>query len=180
MCNSNSERIDPRDKLVIRALQDDFPLCEEPFKVLAERIGMSEEEFIERVKALSSEKKIRKMGAVLRHREAGFVANALCAWNVPPERLDETAATMIKHPAVSHCYDRNTAPDWNYNLYTMIHAKSREECERIIAELAAECGLDRFQILYTTREWKKTSMRYFVENQGVDVDQENSSRCPAR
>ena len=164
MCNSNSERIDPRDKLVIRALQEDLPLCEEPFKVLAEQIGMSEEEFIERVKSLSDAKKIRKMGAVLQHRKAGFTANALCAWNVPNERLDEIAAKMSEHPAVSHCYDRNTAPNWNYNLYTMIHAKSRAECEEIIAVLAAECKLEQFQILYTTREWKKTSMRYFIDN----------------
>lgn len=160
----DSNEIDSRDKEVIRALQDDFPLCEEPFKVLADRIGMSEEEFLERVKHLSAEKKIRKMGAVLRHREAGFTANALCAWLVPRERLDEVADKMSSHPAVSHCYDRNTAPNWNYNLYTMIHARSRDECEQIIAELAADCGLDQFQILYTTREWKKTSMRYFLES----------------
>lgn len=158
----NSE-ITPRDKDVIRALQDDFPLCEEPFKFLANKIGMSEDEFIERVKKLSAQKKIRKMGAVLRHREAGFTANALCAWCAPPERLDAIAATMSQNPAVSHCYDRNPAPNWNYNLYTMIHAKSRDECEQIIANLANVCHIDQFQILYTTREWKKTSMRYFTD-----------------
>lgn len=156
--------ISPRDKDVIRALQDDFPLCEEPFKCLADKIGMPEDEFIERVKALAAQKKIRKMGAVLRHREAGFTANALCAWRVPPDRLDAIADKMSSNPAVSHCYDRNTAPNWNYNLYTMIHAKSRAECEKIVAALADECRIDNFQILYTTREWKKTSMRYFADN----------------
>lgn len=156
--------ISPRDKDVIRALQDDFPLCEEPFKCLADKIGMPEDEFIERVKALAAQKKIRKMGAVLRHREAGFTANALCAWRVPPDRLDAIADKMSANPAVSHCYDRNTAPNWNYNLYTMIHAKSRAECEKIVAALADECRIDNFQILYTTREWKKTSMRYFADN----------------
>ena len=156
--------ISARDKDVIRVLQDDFPLCEEPFKLLADKIGMPEDEFIERVKRLVEQKKIRKMGAVLQHRNAGFTANALCAWFVPEDRLDEIALKMSRHPAVSHCYDRNTAPNWNYNLYTMIHAKSRAECDRIIAQLAADCRLEQFQILYTTREWKKTSMRYFVEN----------------
>ena len=158
-----SDDIDSRDKDVIRALQDDFPLCEEPFKFLADKIGMSEEEFLERVKALAAQKKIRKMGAVLRHREAGFTANALCAWLVPPDRLDDIADKMSANPAVSHCYDRTPAPNWNYNLYTMIHAKSRAECRRIIDALADECRIDDFQILYTTREWKKTSMRYFTD-----------------
>ncbi len=162
MCSSNCE-LSARDKDVIRVLQDDFPLCEEPFKILAERIGMTEEEFIARVKNLAEQKKIRKMGAVLRHREAGFVANALCAWLVPADRLDEIAAKMSANPAVSHCYDRNPAPDWNYNLYAMIHAKSRAECRQIIDALADECRIDNFQILYTTREWKKTSMRYFAD-----------------
>ena len=155
--------ISARDKAVIKALQGDFPICEEPYKVLAEQIGMSEEEFIDCVKNLSEQKKIRKMGAVLRHRQAGFVANALCAWSVPNEKLDEVAKIMIQNPAVSHCYDRNTAPNWNYNLYTMIHAKSRVECDGIIDELSRLTGITDFQALYSIKEWKKTSMKYFTE-----------------
>ena len=153
------------DKEIIKALQEDFPLCEEPYKVLAERVGISEEEFLERVKDLIANKKIRKMGAVLRHREAGFKANALCAWSVPPDKLDEIAKKMSSNPAVSHCYDRTTAPSWNYNLYTMIHAKNREECEKIISELSEETGLKKPQILYSKKEWKKTGMKYFCENE---------------
>ena len=159
----NFNEIDERDKAVVKALQGDFPLCEEPYKVLAEQVGMTEEEFIERVKILTSEKKIRKMGAVLRHREAGFVANALCAWLVPPERLDQVAKIMTENPAVSHCYDRTTAPNWNYNLYTMIHAKSREECDQIVKNLSELTAINDFQVLYSKKEWKKTSMKYFCE-----------------
>ena len=152
-----------QDKEIVKVLQEDFPLCEEPYKVLAEKIGMSEEEFLRRVQKLIDEKKIRKMGAVLRHREAGFTSNALCAWNVPPEKLDDVAKIMRSHPAVSHCYDRTTAPNWNYNLYTMIHAKSREECEKIISELSAATEIENFQIMYSKKEWKKTGMKYFSE-----------------
>ena len=159
----NFNEINERDKAVVKALQGDFPLCEEPYKILAEQVGMTEEEFIERVKILTSEKKIRKMGAVLRHREAGFVANALCAWSVPPERLDQVAKIMTENPAVSHCYDRTTAPNWNYNLYTMIHAKSREECDQIVKNLSELTAINDFQVLYSKKEWKKTSMKYFCE-----------------
>ena len=152
-----------QDKEIIKVLQEEFPLCEEPYKVLAEKVGISEEEFLKRVQKLVDEKKIRKMGAVLRHREAGFKANALCAWSVPPEKLDEIAKIMSSHPAVSHCYDRTTAPNWFYNLYTMIHAKSREECNEIISELSKTTGIENFQIMYSKKEWKKTGMKYFCE-----------------
>ncbi len=160
MCNSN---LTEQDKEIIKALQEDFPLCEEPYKVLAARAGVTEEEFLQRVQDFVQEKKIRKMGAVLRHREVGFKFNALCAWEVPKEKLDEVAKIMSNHPAVSHCYDRNTAPNWNYNLYTMIHAKTREECDSIILELSRLTGVENYQVLYSKKEWKKTSMKYFKD-----------------
>ena len=151
------------DKEIIKVLQEDFPLCEEPYKVLAEKVGLGEEEFLQHVQKLVDEKKIRKMGAVLRHREAGFKANALCAWQVSPEKIDEVAKIMSTHSAVSHCYDRTTAPNWIYNLYTMIHAKNREECNAIINELSQMTGIKNFQVMYSKKEWKKTGMKYFCE-----------------
>lgn len=151
------------DKQIVKALQGDFPLVAEPYKLLAQEIGISEELFLERVKLLSAEKKIRKMGAVLRHREAGFVANVLVAWEVPPDRLDKVATAMAKSPSVSHCYDRNTAPDWPYNLYTMVHGHSREECEGIVKSLGLENNITNHAMLYSKKEWKKTSMKYFTE-----------------
>ncbi|SEH28338.1 Lrp/AsnC family transcriptional regulator [Selenomonas sp. KH1T6] len=151
------------DKKVIRALQGEFPLVAEPYKVLAEGIGISEDLFLERVKALEEDKKIRKMGAVLRHREVGFKANVLAAWVVPQEELDTIAQEMARHPAVTHCYDRTTAPGWPYNLYTMIHGHSREECEAIASELGEAAGVTESIMLYSKHEWKKTSMKYFCE-----------------
>ena len=151
------------DKKIIKTLQGEFPLVAEPYKEMAETIGISEELFLERVQALEEQKKIRKMGAVLRHREVGFKANVLVAWVVPQERLDEVALQMASHPAVTHCYDRTTAPGWPYNLYTMVHGRSREECEAIARELGEENGVTERTMLYSKREWKKTSMKYFCE-----------------
>lgn len=151
------------DKKIIRALQGDFPLVSDPYQVLADEAGVSKEEFLARVKKMEESKVIRKMGAVLRHREVGFHANVLVAWAVPAERLDEIAEKMAANPSVSHCYDRNTAPDWPYNLYTMVHGHSREECENIVKALGQECGVREHTMLYSKKEWKKTSMKYFVE-----------------
>lgn len=157
------KKVSELDKNVIRALQGDFPLVEEPYKKLAARAGVSEEVFLSRVKEMTEQKMIRKMGAVLRHREVGFSANVLCAWAVPPERLDAVAKAMATSVSVSHCYDRNVAPGWPYNLYTMIHAHSRAECEQIAERLGKENHVSRRVMLYSKKEWKKTSMQYFQE-----------------
>ena len=157
------EEISELDKRIVRALQGDFPLVAEPYKTLAEQVGVSEETFLERVQAMRDSRKIRKMGAVLRHREVGFTANLLVAWEVPADRLDTIAQQMAASPAVSHCYDRNTAPDWPYNLYTMVHGHSREECEHVVAELGKACQVSKHVMLYSRREWKKTAMKYFME-----------------
>ena len=155
--------IEELDHKIIRLLQGEFPLVAEPYKVLAEEIGITEEALLARIETMREEKKIRKMGAVLRHREVGFTSNCLCVWNVPDERVDEVGGRMAEHPRVSHCYDRNRTSDWPYNLYTMIHGYSREECEVIAAELAATAGIEERCMLYTKKEWKKASMRYFME-----------------
>ena len=151
------------DKKIVRALQGDFPLVAEPYQMLADQVGVSKEEFMARVKVLEEQKVIRKMGAVLRHREVGFNANVLVAWVVPEARLDEVARKMVASPSVSHCYDRNTAPDWPYNFYTMVHGHNREECEQIVEELGKACGIEEHTKLYSKKEWKKTSMKYFCE-----------------
>ena len=153
------------DKKIIRLLQGEFPLVAEPYKILAEKIGITEEELLARITAMREEKKIRKVGAVLRHREVGFTANALCVWDDPDAQMDEVARRMAKHPRVSHCYDRNRSEDWRYNLYTMIHGYSRDECEEIAAVLAAETGIAERRMHYTKQEWKKTSMKYFTEDE---------------
>ena len=162
MKHSGSE-VSELDKIVIRALQGEFPLVEEPYKELASRAGVSEEVFLARVRKMTQQKMIRKMGAVLRHREVGFSSNVLCAWEVEPERLDEVARSMAASASVSHCYDRNVAPGWPYNLYTMIHAHSRAECEQIAEQLGRENHVAHRVMLYSKKEWKKTSMQYFQE-----------------
>lgn len=155
--------MDDLDKKIIRAMQDEFPLVAEPYKELANTIGISEDELLARLQGYKENGQIRKMGAVLRHREVGYKSNVLCAWEVPAERLEAVALKMSEDPAVSHCYDRNTQPDWPYNVYTMIHGHSREECESIAQRLAAQNDLTNRAMLFSVKEWKKTSMRYFTE-----------------
>lgn len=155
--------MDQLDKRIIAALQDDLPLVPEPYKAIAEKIGVTETELLERLAIYQQTGVIRKMGAVLKHREVGFTANALCAWNIPPAQLDRVGQLMAARPVVTHCYARISQQDWPYNFYTMLHAHSREECEAIAADLAAAAEVGDYIMLFSTKEWKKSSMRYFEE-----------------
>jgi DNA-binding Lrp family transcriptional regulator len=153
--------IDALDRKIIQLIQGDLPLDPRPFAVLAETIGISEEEFVNRVKSLKRRKVIRRFGATLKHQEAGVNANAMVAWKVPEGRIDEAGKTMARFREVTHCYQRRTDKDWVYNLYTMIHGDNKGECERIARKMSEATGIGEYALLFSEREFKKTSMEYF-------------------
>ncbi|HDZ91748.1 MAG: AsnC family transcriptional regulator [Deltaproteobacteria bacterium] len=153
--------IDEQDKKVISLIQGDLPLDPRPFALLAQRLGMDEDEFIRRIKRLKERGVIRRFGATLRHQEAGFDSNAMVAWLAPADRIDQIGETFARFREVSHCYHRTPRKDWPYNLYTMIHGSSREECRLIAERLSRSAGLKEYRLLFSEKEFKKTSMKYF-------------------
>lgn len=155
--------LDELDKKIISAMQDEFPLVLEPYREIADKIGISEQELLDRLERYKKSGQIRKMGAVLRHREVGYSANALCAWLVPESRNEEVGRLMASKSEITHCYTRLEQPGWRYNFYTMIHGHNRQECQDFAAKLAQEAGLADYIMLFSTKEWKKTSMKYFRE-----------------
>jgi len=153
--------IDHRDKEVISLIQGDLPLHPRPFAVLAERIGITEDELLQRVRDLKKRGVIRRFGATLRHQEAGFRSNAMVAWLVPEERISEAGKIMAGFREVSHCYQRKPQGDWPYNLYTMIHGATRGKCHHIAEKMALAVGIRDYVLLFSEKEFKKTSMAYF-------------------
>jgi len=153
--------IDEVDKRVIQLIQGDLPLDLRPFAVLAVKAGISEEEFVERVVSLKQRGIIRRFGATLRHQEAGFSSNAMVAWIVPEERIEKVGKTMARFRAVTHCYQRKTSKGWPYNLYTMIHGDNREECYEMAKKISRKAGIRDYILLFSEKEFKKTSMKYF-------------------
>ena len=156
--------LDELDKKIIAIMQDEFPLVAEPYRQIADQIGITEEELLERLRSYRKSGKIRKMGAVLRHREIGYAANALCAWIIPEERIQEVGEIFAKLAVVTHCYARDTQPGWPYNFYTMLHAHNREECNAIAKALSEQIAISEYIMLFSTKEWKKNSMQYFKED----------------
>lgn len=151
-----------RDIEVIRELQEDLPLISRPFDAMARRLGMSVEALFAYAEDMKRRKLMRRFSAVLYHRRVGFSANAMVVWKVPRERSLEVGEIMARSPHVTHCYERPTYDDWQYSHYTMIHGTSAEECERIAEEIARATDIEERQLAFSTREYKKTRVRYFV------------------
>ena len=147
---------------VIKELQEDLPLDSRPFAPMAERLGISQRELFDVAESLRDRGVMRRFSAVLHHRRAGFKANAMAVWRVPEERSVEVGNIMTRSPWVTHCYERPTFPDWEYTHFTMIHATSRVTCEEVVSQISDATGIDEYRLLYSTREYKKTRVRYFV------------------
>jgi len=148
-------------KGIVRELQGDMPLESRPFQVVAAGLGVSEEEVLAELASMKDSGILRRIAAILYHREAGFKSNVMCAWNVSEEAVDEAGRELAAFSEVSHCYRRPMYPQWPYNLYTMVHGRSREECEAVVKEMAGRIEYKEYRLLYSEREFKKSSMEYF-------------------
>ena len=133
------------DKKVILALQRDLEICPRPFVEVAESLGIGEEALLAVIRSLMDRGYIRRFGATLRHQQSGYEANALVAWAVPEADLKRIGQHLAGQRTVTHCYARRPAPSWPYNLYTMIHGRTPEECVQIAAQMAAETGIQRLR-----------------------------------
>ncbi len=151
--------MDKIDRLLLKSTQDGIPVVPEPFLEISKETGIPEDEVITRLESLVKNGVIRRFGASIGHRSIGITANAMCTWNVPDERVEEVGAIMAGFPEVTHCYERPRFPGWKYNLFTMVHAYSREECEKIAKEISIATGIKDYGILFSEREFKKTGVR---------------------
>ncbi len=156
------KNISEEDKAAIRVLQEDVPLTPRPFDLWGEQAGMSYNELIDRAYDFQRRKIMRRFSAVLYHRKAGFRANAMGVWRVPEERVEDAGNMFAQYQAVSHCYQRPVYEDWPYALFSMVHGRSVEECEAVLNAMSEESGLTDYVSLYSTREYKKTRVRYFT------------------
>jgi DNA-binding Lrp family transcriptional regulator len=151
----------PGEMECVRLLQRELPLQPRPFDALAKGTHATADELLTAAKTLLARGQMRRFGAVVQVRRPGFSATAMGVWIVPPERTEEVGQTMSQHRAVSHCYLRPVHADWPYNLYTIVHGRSVDECESIINDLAIDTGLEQKQALYPTREYKKARLTFF-------------------
>lgn len=167
--------LDGVDRALVRALQGDLAGDVRPFALAAAQVSelvgrtVSEAEVLKRTRALVEARAIRRLGTMVRHRKMGFVCNAMGVWDIPDDQVEQAGVILARPASVSHCYERPRRATWPWNLYTMIHGRDRAECEQVAANLHAELAaagitVEPPRMLVSTREFKKTSMRYFEED----------------
>lgn len=144
-------------KSVLEALPADFPITDRPYDTMAARMGITGEQLIREIALLKERGIVRRVSVMVAHRAVSYEGNAMVVWNVPAERVEDVGAAMSGFSEVSHCYERDTAGYWPYNLYTMVHGKSRGECIAVIEEMARRSGIHDYRVLFSKREFKKTS-----------------------
>ena len=155
--------LNEQDCRLIAEIQGGLPLTSRPYAAVGERVGLSEQEVIERISALQDSGVIKRLGVVVRHHELGYTANAMVVWDVPDERLDEIGEKLGAQECVTLCYQRpRRLPDWPYNLFSMIHGKERERVSAYIESLVEEEGLQNIprKVLFSGRRFKQRGARY--------------------
>jgi siroheme decarboxylase len=155
-----------RDRAMVRVLQQDLPATAEPYAGWAEQAGVSVAELLATARDFGEQGLMRRFSAVLRHWEVGISANAMGVWAVPPpaEQQEAFGVRAAEFPAVSHCYLRRSYADWPYTMFTMVHAPTKEKCEQVLAEISAATGIREYSALYSTREFKKVRVKYFLDD----------------
>jgi siroheme decarboxylase len=155
---------DELDIAVIRALQGDMPVIEEPYAPAAAGLGMSEERFLDHLAGMQERGLLRRVAAILYHRRAGFSANGMGVWQVPEPEIFEIGCRMAAVRGISHCYQRPTYADWPYSVFTMAHGRSKQECDAVLDAIAEKTGIHERATLYSSTEFKKIRLLYFTED----------------
>ncbi len=153
------------EKKIIASIQEDMAVTERPYLDIAEKLGISEAELLETLQNLCDRGIIRRFGATLRHQRTGYTANAMGAWQVDEARIDEVGHKMASFKEVSHCYRRNPTKTWPYNLYTMIHANDEDSCRQTAEKMSRIAKVEKYELLFSRKELKKTSMVYFPSDE---------------
>ncbi len=154
---------DELDIAVIQATQGDMAVVCEPYTAPAQRVGMTVDVLLEHMAGMRERGILRRVAAILYHRRAGFSANGMGVWKVPPERIAELGPRMASFRGISHCYERPTYADWPYSVFTMAHGRSKEECDAVLDAIALQTGIAERATLYSSTEFKKIRLLYFTE-----------------
>jgi DNA-binding Lrp family transcriptional regulator len=154
---------DEHDIAVIKALQGNMPVSDEPYAPAAAELGLTQERLLDHLAAMQERGLLRRVAAILYHRRAGFSANGMGVWQVPDEQIADIGCRMAAVRGISHCYQRPTYEDWPYSVFTMAHGRSKEECDAILDAIAEQTGIHERATLYSSTEFKKIRLLYFTE-----------------
>lgn len=154
--------LDAIDRQIIQATQAGLPLVTEPYQAVAEQLGLSAAEVMQRMQAMLESGVIRRIAAVPNHYKIGYRFNGMTVWDVDDQHVERLGRSVAELPFVSHCYQRpRHLPDWPYNLFAMVHGKTEQDAEQQVSTIAQLLGnaSRQHQVLYSTKILKKTGLR---------------------
>jgi len=154
--------LDAIDRRIVAATQAGLPLVREPYRAIAEKLGLEEADVIARLKRLLGEGAIRRIGAIPNHYALGFTANGMSVWDVADDAVTAIGAKIGALDEVTHCYERpRHLPLWPYNLFAMVHGHTRDEVRAKVERIARLIGpaARAHDVLFSTRILKKTGLR---------------------
>jgi len=165
--------LDEADRRLLAAIQDGLPLVSRPFAEIGARLDLSESEVMARLQQLQTRRVIRRFGVVVRHHEVGYGANAMVVWDVPDEQVRELGRCLAEFDFITLCYRRpRHLPQWRYNLYCMIHGKTREDVLSNLEWMVNRCGLHGLthEVLFSLRRFKQRGAMYFDVQGSTNAD----------
>lgn len=149
------------ERRLVGALQPGIELVPQPYAQLAAQAGMSEADVLACIAAWQVAGVVKRFGIVVRHRELGYTANAMVVFDVPDDEVSVVGARLAHEPGVTLCYRRRRhLPEWPYNLFCMVHGRSREEVAPVVARLTGIAG-GTCEVLFSTRRFKQRGAHYF-------------------
>ena len=151
-------------KQLVRILQESIPLTDCPFDEIASQLDWTAERVIDQIANWLQAGVIRRFGAVMDHRRLGFRANGMAVFSVNDDQIDDAAQQLVNCDEISHCYRRPSIDGFQYNLFAMVHGRSASQVRSLVAKLAEEIRPHEHALLFSTTEYKKTSMRYFISD----------------
>ncbi len=162
MTLDKKKNMDDLDRKIIAATQSGLPLVKEPYQAIAQQLNIEPELLMQHMRAMLKTGQIRRIGAVPNHYKLGYTANAMSVWNVPDDKIYELGQQLGALSFVSHCYERpRFLPEWPYNLFAMLHGKSKDEVAEKVQEVVTLLGehCAGYELLYSKQILKKTGLR---------------------
>lgn len=169
-------KLDAVDDALIASIENGLPICSHPYAEIARQLNIEEQEVIRRLASLKQRGIIKRLGVIVRHRELGYRANAMVVWDVPDDRVSELGRCLSQYDFITLCYRRpRVLPQWPYNLFCMIHGKSREDVLERIEWLIDTCQLRNLEhhVLFSRRRFKQRGAVYraAIESGREDSDE---------
>lgn len=154
------DSMDQINQELIKALQGSLPFEENPYEAIGKILGISEDEVIERLRSLKASNKLKRIGAILRHQKSGYTYNAMVVFKTDEAMTETIGKELAACSLVSHCYERKPYERWPYNIYAMLHSRNDSEIEAFVESIVKKYKMNSWEILYSVKELKKTSMIY--------------------